>query len=47
MLNWKMYEEVFLHKPYLMKGRSLKFKLRIVGGGILLLAFGMCALYKK
>ncbi|EAT48934.1 AAEL000075-PA, partial [Aedes aegypti] len=39
MLNWKMYEEVFLHKPYLMKGRSLKFKVRMVGGGILLLAF--------
>ncbi|XP_058817462.1 uncharacterized protein LOC131680768 [Topomyia yanbarensis] len=39
MANWRMHEEVFLHSPYLVKGRSLKFQVRAVGISILVLAF--------
>ncbi|XP_055640253.1 gustatory receptor for sugar taste 64a-like [Toxorhynchites rutilus septentrionalis] len=38
ILNWRMYEEVFLYVPYKQLGRSLKFKVRFVGFIVLLLA---------
>ncbi|EDS43732.1 gustatory receptor candidate 7 [Culex quinquefasciatus] len=38
MIRWKSKEDVFLRPPYRMYGRSLKFKIRLIGFSVIILA---------